>query len=111
MNSYLLRTTALALGLLATGATFAQSSSASSSSSTTTTACTARDASSGMASGKMVAGYDLKTAKGARMTTQTAAPTAACDDALPSPQAVRESPTKSSFGKSKEYTGHVTLMK
>ena len=110
MNSYLLRTTALALGLLATGATFAQSSSASSSS-TTTTACTARDASSGMASGKMVAGYDLKTAKGARMTTQTAAPTPACDDAQPSPQAVRESPTKSSFGKSKEYTGHVTLMK
>lgn len=108
MNSYLLRTTALALGLLATGATFAQSSSASSS--TITTACTARDASSGMASGKMVAGYDLKTAKGARMTTPTAAPTP-CEDAQPSPQAVRESPSKASLGKSKEYTGHVTLMK
>ena len=68
-----------------------------------------RDMASGQASGKSVAGYDLKTAKGARM----AASPPSCDQSstAPSPQAVRESPTKSSFGKSKELTGHVTLVK
>ncbi len=98
MNSHLLRTTALALSLLATGATFAQSSSA---------ACTAGQSSSLKSGGEIIATYDLKAAKGARMTS----PAPACVDATPSPQAVRESPSKASLGKSKEYTGHVTLMK
>ena len=98
MNSHLLRTTALALSLLAAGATFAQSSSA---------ACTAPASSSARSGGEIIATYDLKAAKGAR----TATPAPGCVDTTPSPQAVRESPSKASTGRKHELTGHVTLIK
>ena len=62
-----------------------------------------------MASGKMVATYDLKTAKGARMAGSP--PSCEQDAAGPSPQAVRESPSKASTGRKHELTGHVTLIK
>ena len=55
------------------------------------------------------AGYDVKAAKGAR----TAASPSACTspDGAATGQAVRESPSKASLGRSKELTGHVTLIK
>ena len=55
------------------------------------------------------AGYDLKTAKGAR--TAASPPACTSPDSATNPQAVRESPSKASLGRSKELTGHVTLVK
>jgi hypothetical protein len=68
-----------------------------------------RDVASGQSSGQRVAGYDLKTAKGARM----AAGASSCDQGTspPTPQEVRESPSKASLGRKHELTGHVTLIK
>ena len=56
------------------------------------------------------AGYDLKAAKGARAA---ASPSSTCTspDGAPASQAVRESPSKASLGRSKELTGHITLVK
>ncbi len=55
------------------------------------------------------AGYDLKAAKGARAAASPSSCTS--PDGAPAGQAVRESPSKASLGRSKELTGHVTLVK
>ena len=55
------------------------------------------------------AGYDLKAAKGAR--TAASPPACISPDGAATGQAVRESPSKASLGRSKELTGHVTLIK
>ena len=56
------------------------------------------------------AGYDLKAAKGARVAASPPACTTSPDNAT-APQSLRESPSKASLGRSKELTGHVTLIK
>ena len=53
--------------------------------------------------------YDLKAAKGTRVANSTSACTS--PQGAPAPQVLRESPSKASTGRSKELTGHVTLIK
>ena len=106
-TAYLTRVIALSAVALCVGSSFAASPSPSSSPSTasatpasTPQACTVtspRDMATGQASGKRQHGAMPHV----RASEQ-------CDD---SNTALRESPSKASLGKSKELTGHVTLMK
>lgn len=108
MNKQMIRTSTLALALIATGSAFAQSSERKAFvlphvlEAKASNLCAPRDVATGQSSGKRSADYYLQIDK--------AAVTAACDGAATGAQTVRESPTLMST-KGHTKTGHVTLMK
>ena len=109
MNKTLIRTSTLALALIATASAFAQSTERKAFvlphvlEAKASNVCAPRDVATGQASGKRSADYYLQIDKAAG-----SAVSATCDDA--SAQTQRESPTLQS-NKGHTKTGHVTLMK